>query len=248
MGPLSVAVPEWMALRGAASDDAAFASITLSLLPWPDASDDGPVVLWGGDRSCMTAVGVELARGPSVDGVVSMTGRCHPSPQATMRAVRFAVQPALLDAGWLLLHASSVVIDGGAHLFLAPSGTGKSTLARRLVSAGATLLGDEVALVCAGRAAVFPFQPMAGEPSLEVPLSAIHVLRQGAPRSEPLTPAAAAAQLLAHAMVYESGHAAMRRSFELAATMADATPTFVTHVPDDDRAAAHLFAFARSLA
>jgi type II secretory pathway predicted ATPase ExeA len=196
----------------------------------------------------MTAVGVELVRAASDGAFTMISGRCHPSPTAVARAVRFAVQPALLDAGWLLLHASSVRLEGGVHLFLAPSGTGKTTLARRLAQAGATLLGDEVALVTPGHAGVFPLQPLAGDAALLAPLAAVHVLRQGAPSSTPLTHARAAAELLAQTMVYETGAVAMERSFDLAVKMASHTPAFTTHIPNDYRAVEHLVALARSLA
>ena len=43
----------------------------------------------------------------------------------------------------LVLHGSSVAFDGGAVAFLAPSGTGKSTLAMSLTTAGARFLSDD---------------------------------------------------------------------------------------------------------
>jgi hypothetical protein len=43
----------------------------------------------------------------------------------------------------LVLHGSSVAFDGGAVAFLAPSGTGKSTLAMGLTTAGARFLSDD---------------------------------------------------------------------------------------------------------
>jgi hypothetical protein len=43
----------------------------------------------------------------------------------------------------LVLHGSSVAFDGGAVAFLAPSGTGKSTLAMSLTAAGARFLSDD---------------------------------------------------------------------------------------------------------
>ncbi len=257
MGPLNIVLPSWMKRKQNASPssvapmDGPRASMTLrlALAPWPDAPDDGPVQLWTDDRSRMTAVGVELERVDAPEGsAMTLTGRCHPSPAAVIRAVRFALQPWLLDAGWLLLHGASLLLDDGVHVFLAPSGTGKSTLARRLQARGAALLGDEVALVGEGRAAVFPHQPMAGDASLDGPLAAVHLLKQGPPSTTPLSASAACAQLLTHAMVYESGAEAMRRSLGLAMRLAESVRAFVTHVPDDDRAAAHLLDLARSRA
>lgn len=53
----------------------------------------------------------------------------------------------LYQRGALLLHASAVVHQGRAHVFCAPSGTGKSTLAGALVDAGATFLADDVCAI-----------------------------------------------------------------------------------------------------
>lgn len=50
----------------------------------------------------------------------------------------------LYQRGAMLLHASAVVHRDRAHLFCAPSGTGKSTLAGALSRAGATFLADDV--------------------------------------------------------------------------------------------------------
>ncbi|MGH2871706.1 MAG: hypothetical protein ACRDL5_04495 [Solirubrobacteraceae bacterium] len=49
--------------------------------------------------------------------------------------------------GLEVLHASAAVIDGRALAFVAPSGTGKTTLAIALVSRGAELLADDVVAV-----------------------------------------------------------------------------------------------------
>jgi hypothetical protein len=45
--------------------------------------------------------------------------------------LRAAVSATVLDAGGLLVHGASVVVDGAAHLCPARSGSGKSTLAAR---------------------------------------------------------------------------------------------------------------------
>lgn len=110
--------------------------------------------------------------------LVEISGTSLATPHALVRAIRFATQPSLLHHRLLLLHASSVVLDDGAHVFVARSGTGKSTLAQRLVRAGARLLGDEVALVGNGGAEVHPGQLLHGTPGDGAPLAAIHLLGQ----------------------------------------------------------------------
>ncbi|MER6913905.1 hypothetical protein ABT354_19720 [Streptomyces sp. NPDC000594] len=58
----------------------------------------------------------------------------------------------LLAAGWRMLHASAVELEGRALVFLAASGGGKSTLAHRAVrEVGARLLADDLVLVRPGR-------------------------------------------------------------------------------------------------
>ncbi|MEP5570008.1 MAG: hypothetical protein ABJN62_19365 [Halioglobus sp.] len=50
---------------------------------------------------------------------------------------------ANLERGLDILHASAVVIDGKAHVFSAPSGGGKTTLASHLASLGHGFLADD---------------------------------------------------------------------------------------------------------
>ena len=61
-----------------------------------------------------------------------------------------ALPLAALLHGRELLHASSVVHDGGAIAFCAHSGAGKSSLAAHLVAAGCRLLGDDVLALSGG--------------------------------------------------------------------------------------------------
>jgi len=49
--------------------------------------------------------------------------------------------------GYLVLHASSVALDGGASCFLGASGWGKSTLAALLHARGHALVTDDVAAI-----------------------------------------------------------------------------------------------------
>lgn len=61
----------------------------------------------------------------------------------------------LAHEGQLVLHASTVEVDGALIAFAGPSGTGKSTLAASLLSAGYRVLGDDSLQVVKKRSAHF---------------------------------------------------------------------------------------------
>ncbi len=65
-----------------------------------------------------------------------------------------ALPRALAHMGHLMVHASAVSVGGRALCLVAPSGTGKSTLAAMLVAAGCRLLSDDVVRLQAGSAGV----------------------------------------------------------------------------------------------
>lgn len=183
----------------------------------------------------------------AVDG--GFSGTCLADPSSLGRMLRFATAPLLLARGWLLLHAASVRLADGVHLFVAASGVGKTTLALRLEAAGAELFGDEVALVGHGRAGVHPGQPRYGVPGTEGPLAAIHLLGRGAPSMTLVRPAVAAGELLGAAMVFEDGPVAVARALEVVTGLLRDAPVYRTLVPDDVTAlapfAARLAAGAR---
>jgi hypothetical protein len=73
-------------------------------------------------------------------------------PGADPEAVRVillgsAMAGLLRQRGWLPLHASGIVIDGRAILFLGPSGAGKSTAAAALHVRGHSVVTDDVGAV-----------------------------------------------------------------------------------------------------
>ncbi|MFI1869383.1 hypothetical protein [Streptomyces jumonjinensis] len=127
---------------------------------------------------CLPYSGRRLAVRDTADGVLRLTARYRPGAPAAgievdLRArttrllvaerdrvgVRWADWLArvffasrLLAAGWRMLHASAVELDGRAMVFLADSFGGKSTLAHRAVrELGARFLADDLLLVRPGR-------------------------------------------------------------------------------------------------
>ncbi len=71
---------------------------------------------------------------------------CDPCPERPDWAFVLSAQALPLAAtlqGFEVLHASGVVLDGGAVLFAGDPGAGKSSLAAALVREGAGLLGDD---------------------------------------------------------------------------------------------------------
>jgi hypothetical protein len=108
----------------------------------------------------------------------------------------------LAESGGVLLHSSCVVDDGGAYLFLGPSGAGKTTLARLGVASGRTVLSDDLNAISPQSLCVAPV-PFAGElrstagNGTPYPLRAICRLAQGrVNQAEPLPPALALATAL----------------------------------------------------
>src|SRR3989442_14032919 len=97
--------------------------------------------------------------------------------------LRILYSLALVEARGLVLHAASLIRDGGAYLFCGPSGSGKTTVAR--LSPDATLLSDELSIVRTtdGPAVCFG-TPFRGELALAgadraARLRGIHFLRHG---------------------------------------------------------------------
>lgn len=92
-------------------------------------------------------VSIEVDRGLRTTRVVvssAYTDQTH--WLAWLTKVFFASR--LLAAGWRMLHASAVVVDGDAVVFVAASGGGKSTLAHRACrELGARFLADDLALI-----------------------------------------------------------------------------------------------------
>ncbi|WP_018390735.1 hypothetical protein [Ancylobacter sp. FA202] len=78
-----------------------------------------------------------------------------PQPEASAAEIRLFLLGSVLglvchQRALLPLHASSVVIDGGAVAFCGPSGMGKSTLALRFARRGHAVVSDDVCVLDSG--------------------------------------------------------------------------------------------------
>ena len=165
---------------------------------------------------------------------------CTATSHATVEQVRYWFLQKALPLYLLLsdtveiLHASAVEIGGRIVGFLAPSGTGKSTLLRQFLHEGHPLVADEHLVVLAGTTTVLPtlpyFRPKRdleslGERSKSFcteprPLEALYLLERGAADAavaiEPLTGATAVASLC------------QRKQFEMRARV---YPASFAHLP-----------------
>lgn len=128
-------------------------------------------------------------------------------------AVYRALVRALLAHDVLLFHGSAVAVDGAAYLFLAPSGTGKSThtrLWRELLGARAVMVNDDKPLLHITDSGVTIYgTPWAGKHGLNrnisVPLRAVCVLERAAEnRIGTISPVEAFSFLLRQSYRYES--------------------------------------------
>lgn len=110
--------------------------------------------------------------------------------ECTLRMIRVATELALALRGSLMLHASAVVVDGVAHLFLGASGAGKTTTARRLGRGGALRVSDDTVMMhdVASAPRVEPFFLdrggwLAGRPGASWPLGRALFVRKAAART-----------------------------------------------------------------
>ncbi len=121
---------------------------------------------------------------------------------------RVVVAYRLLALGGVLLHSSAAVSHGQAHLFLGPSGAGKTTAARKSRDRGLEVLSDDINALCiadgtiSGQEVVVEKLPFAGEmaqqptPRQSFPLGSLHRLKKGGYDRQPLRPSQTLALLL----------------------------------------------------
>lgn len=161
------------------------------------------------DEAILRGPSAQLA-GPGYRGWVDLDqrlARFELVPVAAAAAIEYLLRVAYallgFTAGGLLLHAAGVARHGRAYLFLGPSGTGKTTVARN--SPGALVLNDDLVLAMPSAEGwaihATPFSnpsqvPPAGP--LAAPLAAIFRLVQSQHVFlEPLSQARGLAELLA---------------------------------------------------
>lgn len=138
---------------------------------------------------------------------------------------------ALVEAHGLVVHAASLVRDGGTYLFCGPSGSGKTTVAR--LSTDATLLSDELTIVRMreGQAVCFgtPFRgelALAGE-DRAAPLVGIYFLHHGSRHAvEAVRPGPALARLLPNVLFFAREADVTAAVFGIAADLVEAVPCF----------------------
>jgi hypothetical protein len=125
--------------------------------PWPEASDAvtppqpawdvwGATPAWDADLRCEP--GLVRARFSLDAGFVARFSRSRAAALQVLgrAALRLSLAVAAPMAGALLFHgAAAAPPDGRTHLFIGPSGAGKTTIAGRLP--GWTVLADDTALV-----------------------------------------------------------------------------------------------------
>ncbi len=101
-------------------------------------------------------------------------------------AVYRSIADHLPQYGRLLMHASTIAVDGGAYLFLARSGTGKSThtaLWRKMLGDRAVMVNDDKPIVSVDTPSVAYGTPWDGKHHLSsniaVPVKALCILSRG---------------------------------------------------------------------
>ena len=141
------------------------------------------------------------------------TAHEQPADALECLAVYRKLVRALLPHDVLLFHGSAVAVDGKAYLFIAPSGTGKSThtrLWRELLGDRAVMVNDDKPLVHVSETGVTIYgTPWDGKHHLSsniaVPLRAICVLERAAENCiAPISPVEAFSFLLRQSYRYES--------------------------------------------
>jgi hypothetical protein len=145
--------------------------------------------------------------------------------------VRIFYSLALVEAHGLVVHAASLIRNGGAYLFCGRSGSGKTTVTR--LSPAATLLSDELSIVrlAEGQACCYgtPFWgelARAGE-DRAAPLVGIYFLHHGSRHAvEAIRPRQALERLLPNVLFFARDADLTAGVLSIAADLVEAVPCF----------------------
>jgi hypothetical protein len=161
------------------------------------------------------------------------------NPYSTDSVLRIVQSLLLSSDDGFLLHASSMIHNGRAHVFTGPSGAGKTTMTR-LAPSDAVLLTDEIS--CLRRAADgwrAYGTPFAGElrtsgECVSAPVAALYRLEQGAENAiTPLGPAEAVRTVMRNLLFFTSDVEARGRVLATVCDLRAAVPvrrlTFTPH-------------------
>ena len=165
--------------------------------------------------------------------------RLHPSPYSLDSVLRILHTVLLAEQGGMLMHASSVVLDGRAWLFTGVSGAGKTTISR-LAPADAHLLTDEMSFIRLEDGEYFAYgTPFAGElaipgANIRAPLAGIFLLAQGPDnRIDPLDASASVRAVMANILYFAKDDALTAKVFDNAIALAARVPVQrLTFFPD----------------
>lgn len=145
-GPLQSELDQsWGAFRGVPPGQVV--KLSVALRPGDPAPFPRPV-----PRPVAQADGASLLSGDGWQARISADGLQVELEQRSERVplemtAKILLARALSKAGGMLVHGVGVVHGGGAAVFVAPSGKGKSTLAALAAQGGVTVLGDELVAV-----------------------------------------------------------------------------------------------------
>ena len=142
---------------------------------------------------------------------------------------RVLMSVLLLPRQGLLLHASTVLDGGGAHVFMGRSGAGKSTVAE--LSAPRQPLTDEISLLRFSHGCLWAYgTPFWGGfrsdgTNVKAPVAGIYALKQATEHVlEPLSGAQAVGALLGNVLFFSKHPADKREVLQLAARVVQQAP------------------------
>ena len=160
-------------------------------------------------------------------------------------AIQRKVADRLIQDGTLMLHGSTVAVDGKAYLFTAPCGTGKSThtrLWREVFGDRAIMVNDDKPFLKVTDRGVLAYgSPWSGKHGLAtnicVPLQGICLIHRGTEnRICPISPEEIRGELR-HQLHEPADGALYQKSFAILDQLLAVTPTWELHCTKDPEAA-----------